>query len=1013
MPTPNPFLQFVPNRAEAALRRLPELVWRGRTPLAVTAAAPTREHRSLDAVRRERRTPVATGSTWGRLYDQRWFHVALPRSAGNAGARYLEWRDQGEATLHIDGVPYYGFDVAHRYVAVPNHVREAWIEGYCCQSAIWHPEATGLSPEGSVFGGAFLSHRDEEAWEAWHDLRALFDLMMALRAKQTPQPPAELARFGQQPAVDQSTPVYRQVLFLLDQALDAFDRAGISALRPKLTAARAELREERPRITAALTGHAHIDLVWLWPERMGEAKAVHTFATMNRLLELYPEFRFAYSQPASYRAVERRAPRLASAIRRRIARGTWEATGVLDVESDTQLPCGEALARSFLLGQQEFRRLRGSPARLLWLPDVFGYSGCLPQLMRLTGADWFFTTKFTWGAVNRFPYSSFVWRGMDGSEVLAHVTQNVGYNNRLDPAELDANARGHSQSHLHPEFLHPTGYGDGGGGTTEAMCERARRLSGLAGTPALKWTQPEAFFSRLAAQRDRLPVYQGECYLEYHRGTYTTHGDLKAAFRGLERALQVREALAAADGRTPDLAAVWRRLVFSQFHDFIPGSSVAEVYAEGVPELRRLAAEQQAATAGELAGSVLGRDEWLAFNPLPQSWQGWVRAPGRRRSVWMELPPLTGAPLAAPATPPPPAAVRGKVLSNGRVRAEIGADGWLHRLTVDGVPLALTGPAARAVLYPDNPANYEAWDVDRHSLELGHPVRSRAAITLENSGPERAVLAVSRSLGDRSRLTTRFILEAGAAVLRIEATVDWQEERTLLRFHFPTDYRGTQARFGAPFGSVLRGQLPGDSRVEAQWEVPGSRWATVSRDGELEGLAIVTEAKYGFAARDGNLSVSLLRSARITGCDDHRYAAPPGLSRYQPETPYSDQGRHVIRLAVGRFGIAAPSSSQPAALADTLFTPPLLYRGPSRQSGLRGVQKAPTLVSAWAMPHPQGGWVLRLHEVAGQSGTAELDLAPGWKATPCGLDGARLPGATANVRLPYRPYQILSVRLSR
>jgi alpha-mannosidase len=1007
----DPFLQLVPNRVEAALRRLRETIWLDRTPVAITATAATPEHRPFRSARREPRKRIRADTAWGRLFDQRWCHALLPPAARASGPRFLEWRDQGEATLYVDGVPYYGFDVAHRYVLLPRGTREIWVESYCCQSAIWHPDATGLSPEGSVFSGAFLVRRDDEAWGAWNDLQALFDLMMLVRSRQTPQPPATLSRFGQQPLVDQATPLYRRILRLLSDALDAHDTRGLPALRKQLTAAFSELRDHRSLVHAALTGHAHIDLVWLWPERMGEAKALHTFATMNRLMDMYPEFRFAHSQPVSYRAVERRSPELARVVGQRIRSGQWQATGALEVESDTLMPCGEALARSFLLGQAEFQRLCGAPSRLLWLPDVFGYSGCLPQLMRLAGVDWFFTTKLTWSAINRFPYSSFIWRGSDGSEVVAHVTQNVGYNNRLDLAELDANARGHAQSDVSPEFLHPTGYGDGGGGPTEEMCERARRLDALAGTPGLSWDKPEAFFARLARHRDRLPVYQGECYLEYHRGTYTTHGDLKAAFRGLERALQIREAVAAATGDTPDLVAPWRRLVFAQFHDYIPGSSIAEVYREGVPELRRLAAEQHEAAQRSLERSS---SDWHAFNPLPQPWAGWVEAPGRRAAVWMQLPPLASRSLENAAREVLPAAVtvRSRTLTSDRVRAEVGADGWLRGLTIDGREMALTGPA-RAFVYADCPANYEAWDIDRHTLDLGKPVTTRAETRLEQSRPERAVLAARRRLGRASTLTLRYILQAGEAVLRIEAEVDWREQHTLLKLQFPTAYRGASARFGAPFGSVLRSQQPGSPTADAQWEVPASRWAAVAFDGEREGLALITEAKYGFSAHDGELTVSLLRSPRVTGCDEPRYATPPGLSRHPPTTLHTDQGPHVIRLAVGHYDAGAAAERQPAALADRLFTSPLVYQGEPCSAGLLGLGGAPSLVPAWAMPVNRRGWLLRLHEVAGQRGRAELQLAPGWEARRCGLDGGAADGPVLRGKLAFRPYEIVSVRIER
>jgi len=274
------------------------------------------------------------------------------------------------------------------------------------------------------------------------------------------------------------------------------------------------------------------------------------------------------------------------------------------------------------------------------------------------------------------------------------------------------------------------------------------------------------------------------------------------------------------------------------------------------------------------------------------------------------------------------------------------------------------------------------------------------------------VLAVTRSLGRASQLTVRYHLRAGEPVLRIEAEADWHEENTLLKLHFPTYYRGASARYGAPFGSVLRAQQPGTPAAEAQWEVPGSRWAAVANDGERAGLALITEAKYGFSARDGDLTVSMLRGARITGCDD-RYAAPAGLNRHQPASPYSDQGRHVIRLALGSYDACGTPDRHPASLADTLFTAPLVYSGTPRSAGLLGIDGSPTLLPCWARPLDAQTWLLRLHEVSGQSGRAALRLADGWLAYPCALDGRTKPNARATLAIPHRPYEIVSMLLRR
>jgi alpha-mannosidase len=385
-------LQLVPNRVAATVDRLRREIWTRVSSVTVEATHSSADHTTLAGAMSKSRSKVSIGSAWGRLYDQRWCRLDLSLAANtdeSANAPlYLEWRDQAEATLYLLGVPHFGFDVAHRYSPLPPGLSDAWVEAICVQSAIWHPDATGLSPAGSVFEGAFLVRRNDEVWHAYHDLNCLCELMLAER----PGGP-QLNAIGQQAPLYRVKPAYRRLLRLLDQSIDALDRGGIAHLRQSLAAAYEELRDTAPNFTAILTGHAHIDLVWMWPERVGESKAIHTFATADRLLEAYPEFRFMHSQPAAYEAVERRSPELMERVNHRIQAQQWEATGVLFVESDTQMPCGEALARSFTLGQESFHKLRGSAASVVWLPDVFGYSDCLPQIMKLTGANYFFTTK--------------------------------------------------------------------------------------------------------------------------------------------------------------------------------------------------------------------------------------------------------------------------------------------------------------------------------------------------------------------------------------------------------------------------------------------------------------------------------------------------------------------------------------------------------------------------------------------------------------------------------------------
>jgi alpha-mannosidase len=675
------------------------------------------------------------------------------------------------------------------------------------------------------------------------------------------------------------------------------------------------------------------------------------------------------------------------------------------VESDSHVACGEGLARSFILGQESFERLTGRRSRSLWLPDLFGFSACLPQLMRLSGVDYFFTTKTTWNTVNRFPHSSFVWRGPGGHAVVSHVTQGVQFNNTSRSNSCARPRTSTSRATCTTSSSCPTA------GATVAAA-RARKCasapagwSALRGLPALKWDQPEAFFDRLAEKRASLPALDGEIYLEYHRGTFTTQSRVKSHFRALERALQLREAvLVAARGTAgADLAHAWRRMVFAQFHDYIPGSSIPEVYVQGLPELAELTRGQSAAAVKTLGGS--GKDgEACLFNPLPVA----------RRTVVdgrvVDLPPLAGVRVAgAVVRDLAPVTVKGRTLANGRVTARLDARGNLAALSVDGRAVALAAHAGELVVYPEQPANFGPWDIDRHSLSLGQPARGPVKITADKNS-----LTVARQVGAASRAAIRYSLEPGASVLRLTVELDWQEPDTLLKLHFPTGHRGREVRCGTPFGSVLRPQLATSREAEAMWEWPMSRWATVSDEGERAGLMVVTEAKYGVSCRDGNLGVTLLRTQPHVGYEDHARAYPAHLSRLpQPATKYTDLGRHTIELAVGFYDLTAPRAEQPVVQAENLFTPPVAYRGRPVATAFEGLEGGETLVPHWAQPEGRDRWVLRLHEVGGQRGTAKLRLAAGWSAQKVNVLGEPLGAPLRGTALEFAPYDIISLRLSR
>jgi len=991
-----PFLQLVPTRAIRCLRRIEGEIWQDRQALRVEWAGSSAGHVSIFQAKRRRRSEAGKPFFWGSPEDQGWFRVHIPKAIAD-GTWHLEWKEQGESTAYIDNMPYAGLDVAHHTCPIPAGCREIWIEVMALETGIWSKsKRPGMTDKGCRFEGAVAVRRNDLAWEVFHD----FDVILNLFKDEYEQHPSLNTPFGIDcgfnAPIEKATVLFRRLARHLEEVVCAFEKGGLRGASRQLKKAYAALGGSTEHIRCRLTGHAHIDLVWLWTEKAAEFKAVHSFATANRLMAEYPEFHFGYSQPASYRAVGQRSPMLMEAVRGRIREGRWEAVGAMEVESDTLIACGECLARSLILGQEGFVDLQGKPSPVLWLPDVFGYSACLPQMMRQCGVSYFFTTKLTWGSITRFPYSSFIWRGPDGSEVVAHVSQGFGYNQTVTPAEARNAAKEYRQSDIHDEFLMPSGYGDGGGGPTPEMCERARRMANLAGTPVTNWGRIDGFFHDLEQQRDRLPAYSGELYLQYHRGVLTTHGDLKAAFRAAERAMQVWEAVHCAAARGAVEKESWRRLVFAQFHDYIPGSSIPEVYAEKIPELLDIA--DKAMTRAKRILARKGAKQSL-FNPLP------LPRTVLHNNKLLKIPPLAGISIGSAESIPfkPVMATRNR-LRNGRMDARFDARGRIRSLNIDGCDLPVKEPLGQLQLHKDQPHAYDAWDIDRSSLGIGTPVRDIRFLGAHPAGGA-ATLQYEGTVGRQSKIGIRYIMEPESPVLKVEYAIDWADPEHLLKVLFPTGYRGGHARYGDPFGSTLRSQQPGKPYDEAQWEVSGNRYAIVCDDSMQEGLFVVAESKYGWSCRDGALSLSLLRGVRLP--------SQLGIG-HVPEKPgsllFSDKGHHIIRLAIGRFTPSAPREEMPAALADTLFTEVLPYRGLPVDSGFEGLEGGSSLVPCWAKPEEDGQWTLRLHETLGARGRARIILRHGWTIERTDLMGATWPLQPTDHQLEYSPYEIISLR---
>jgi alpha-mannosidase len=990
IPTPNRLPQLSLSRLQADLGRIQARCWQRLDPAPVEGSRELTEVGGVERARGLTWAPLSPGETYGlprQDWRQRWFRLAIPAAtAEQAGRRHLVWKANGESTVHIDGTAWAGLDCAHPSCRLPDAAAELLIETCLWQTAIWAPTLP-ISSTGQRFEGAWIGVRDEAAWKLYHDLHALVAVAKRLHGRSGAGNSLEGGRHHHQPSLISVPPLLRRLIEELSAAIRAFDEHGVSAAQAVADRCYAELRSTAWAGDVVLLGHSHLDLVWLWPERATRRKWVHTAATVAGLMERDPAFTFINSQPWLLPHLEADDPRLAARVRRFIAEGRWELEGMAEVESDVLLSGGETLARSLVRGQRRIAALRGRMAGVMWIPDVFGYCGCLPQLVRLAGGRGFFTSKLTWSRVTPFPYTSFVWEGDDGTSVVAHLPP-VGFNGNASVDELCNAAEDHRQAGVAPALLAPIGYGDGAGGPTEEHLERARRLADLAGVPRARWGTCEAFFDALESVADRLPRFRGELYLEAHRGTPIVQVRMKQAFRASERALQAWEAAAAVSGSGPLPDDAWERTVFASFHDAIPGSSIGAVYEELVPQLAAAAQEARSRASASLGGAG---DCW--FNPLPVAWSGLL--PGADGPVPVRLPALAASTLAAARITAAAPAWDGTVLANGRVRAVLAGDG-LHALVIDGVEQPLSGPAG-LWLHEDHPHQHDAWETDLDDRRDGRPVSLGApSLVLQNAAQVEVAQAVRIASQDIGRLV--WGLDAGSAALDVRLEVDWQQQHRLLRFVVPTRHLGRMARFGGPFGCALRCQLPGYEQDEARWDGAGSRWAAVTDETADDGLAIVSQASYGFSAYAGALAINLLRA---------------------PANPDPGCDRGAQRIAFQLRAWRARSAEGPTALdAETAYAEPVPCAAP--RSSLAAWSDLGGLVPSWVEP-VSDGIVLRAHETAGCDGAAELTLAVGLGAPePVDLLGRPLAGVAAPTalgggrwRVPYRARQILSLRCRR
>ena len=923
-------------------------------------------------------TPVRTGWRWGPVWSTAWFRLrgSVPKSMQNEFT-ILHFSAGTEALLWLDGVPRQGFDPYHHHGRVDftdqsdaNLLIEAACNRPLGASLFWweHAEEHGRWNEefpGRLEHAALEIHdsKAEELCQAW---------MFAVRMMRTADESSGLANRLEKGLRE----IKKNILG--SNLTDAIDEHLTQLLTLHASGAKSESR-------CVTIGHAHIDTAWLWPISETKRKCLRTFATQLRNMEEWSDFRFLCSQPQQYAYVEEASPELFEEIRARVDEGRWEPFGAMWIEPDANIPSGESLIRQIVHGSGYFKQKFGARSEqdALYLPDTFGFPASLPQICRLAGLETFITNKIAWCETNQFPHVTFEWKGIDGSTVLTHFTPGHNYNSSIMPQDfIDAEKRMlRSDGARCQTWLQPYGWGDGGGGPDREQMSNARLARSAGGMPEVVHASAREFCRILhqeheAGEKDA--VWDGELYLELHRGTYTSQARLKASNRKAENELREIEALEflnrTRESRKPEqttwLDESWKTVLLNQFHDILPGSSIESVYAKAHEDLDRLHGscrdiieEQLRTLTGSLDTQNL-KQPVLVWNPSSSEADAVVDTDGGTAFV-SKLPPLgiRVIDMNLPERPPHPVQAKERRLDNGLVGFEIDDSGRIAELSCRGMNMPIEHPLNTLVLHSDRPRRWQAWDLDRdYTDHRDQQVRPADQVAMVESSSHRGVIEIIRSLGKNSRISQRYVLDANSPVIRIESHLDWQEEHQILRAEFMPEIRSRFATHGIQFGCIQRPTHSNTSWEQAAFEVPGHLWMDLAQPGR--GLALLDDgSRLGRSCKANRMGLSL---ARATDFPD----------------PNADRGIHTFAYGImphqgdwrseGVFEQAEQFGRRPrvmTAQANTVGSCQDGWNCLPRLNTSDGVE-----VSACKRSEDGEGWVVRLVEVKGASKTVRLSL---------------------------------------
>ncbi len=938
--------------------------------------------------------PAAVGDAWGPAWGTSWFRVTgtVPE-----GARSPE--------LVLD----LGWDVAQPGFQAEALARRAdgrVVKGLNPQNS-WLPARPGEQVELYVEAAANPTllgpggfRPTEQGDRRTADDRPLYRVARAEVVERDPEVAALAADLdvvdGLSRTLPESDARRWELLRAAERALDALDHHDVRGTAARARAELADVLAAPARASAhrvSAVGHAHIDSAWLWPLRETVRKVLRTVANVVHLLDTTDDLVYAMSSAQQWEWVRVHDPDLFDRVKVHAAAGRFVPAGGMWVESDTNMVGGEAMARQLQVGQEWFREHLGTVCEEVWLPDSFGYTAALPQLVRQAGCRWFLTQKISWNRVNVFPHHTFWWEGIDGTRVLTHFPPVDTYTSTLSSAELAHAAANFRDKGAASRSLVPFGHGDGGGGPTREMLDRARRTGDLDGSPRVVVESPTDFFTAAEAEYADAPAWVGELYLEIHRGTYTSQARTKEGNRRSEHLLREAELWSATAAvrdvlpyPTETLAEAWRTVLLHQFHDILPGSSIAWVHREAVDTYVEVARTLEGVIDSATAALAGDGSTQVAFNAAPGDLSGVPAMGADRPRQGVDVTPVRDG--------------DDVVLDNGLLRVRVDRRGLLRSvldLTNQREIVPPGGAGARLQLHPDVPNAWDAWDLDGFYRNTVRDLEGEVELADD-------AVVVTYRFGS-STAVHRISLPDDEALVDLTTTVDWHESETVLKLGFDVDVHTDHARYETQFGHVVRPTHENTSWDAARFEVCAHRWVQLGENGY--GVAVANDRTYGHDVsrhprEDGGTSstvrLSLLRAPRY------------------PD-PRTDQGTHAFRTA-----LVPAAGVRQAAAAGYRLNLPLRRRTGSPVEPLVRVEGGTALVEAVRLAGDgSGDVVVRLYEPLGAraavrvlpsfaaAGVTEVDLLE----QPVAGGAALIPGDDGAAEVRLRPFQVVTLRWSR